>query len=722
MNVGAMAIPQVNRPNQQNGAPLGELRDELRLHEGPADFSGAPTWTLEDPLSGRFYRLGWLEMEMLARWHLDSAEAIQEGIQSSTTLEVDQQEIQNFARFLSGHRLLNVYGEKDLARLSEEKSQRKTSPLKWLLKNYLFLRVPICSPDRFLDRTLPIAKFFISKFFICLTLMAAVLGGVLVSHQWSAFTHTFLYFFSFEGIVLMGVALFLTKLLHELGHAYSCKLFGGRVATMGVAFLVLWPVLYTDTSGSWRLKRKHQRMMIGAAGVLVEIIVAVWAMFIWSFLADGVWRSLAFMLSTTWVLSLLINLSPFMRFDGYFLFSDFLGMPNLQQRAFAYTRWQLREWLFGFKEAAPEYFSSTMRKILLFYSVGTWVYRLFLFIGIALMVYHFAFKVLGIVLFTLEMLVFVLLPVFKELKEWSARRSNMSLNRNAMLSMGLLVVLICLVFIPWRGEVSASAILRAEQQSLMFVPENAQLVEIAVEQNTSVKKGERLFRFYSPELEKEALALRQQLIALEKQNKVSQFDKEASSSLSMVREELASVPSRLLASSLRVDGLTVVAPFDGYVADLSEQFAVGNWLSSGEWLATVVGQQGNLVEAFIEESDLSRIKEGNLARFIPENSAYPEVTLRLNKIEETAVSRLSSAPELSSVYGGEIASKKEHGDTAPHPEKAIYRAYFVSIGDQNTQTPNFVMRGKVVVEGEPQSVVSQLWRRVYSVVIREMSF
>lgn len=702
---------------------LGELRNELRLFEGPVERGGAPTWTLEDPLSGQFYRLGWQEMEILARWSLASPAAIVEDIRRHLTLDIDLQDVKTFYAFLSRHHLLKTHSDNAAQQLADAKKQRQLSPLRWLLKHYLFIRVPLFRPDAFLEKTLPIARFFVSPIFLLMSLLALLAGGFLVSRQWGVFTHTFLHFFSFEGAVMMMVALSFTKMLHELGHAYTCKYFGGRVATMGVALLVLWPVLYTDTSSSWRLKNRRRRMLIGAAGVMVEIVVAAWAIFLWNFLPDGVWRSLAFMLGTsTWLLSLLVNLSPFMRFDGYFLLSDLLGIANLQQRAFAFTRWQLREWLFGFKDAAPEVFSTAMQRVLLLYSFVTWVYRLFLFIGIALMVYHFAFKLLGIFLFIVEMAVFVMSPIMREIKEWYLRRSRLSWNKHTLISMGLLLLIVGLLFVPWRGEVVAYGVLRAEQESRLYVPEGARLQTISVSAREKVQQGQVLFLFSSPELEKEQDDLEIRIATLKKQIEVSQFDHHASANLQMVREELKASSKRLVTLSEQMALLSIRAPFDGVMAEVSDQFQVGSWLSSGAWLGTLIGTKGRWLEAFVDDVDVGRIQQGDDAYFIPENVSYHVLPARLISIEDAALSYLSSAPELASVYGGPIASVKGKGsNSVPLSENVLYRV-FLSLEDPTIEQASFVIRGKVVVDATPQSLASKVWTRVVSVLIRESSF
>ena len=181
------------------------------------------------------------------------------------------------------------------------------------------------------------------------------------------------------------------KIAHELGHAIVAKHYGLRVSSMGVALLVLFPVLYTDNTDAWRLTDQRKKLQIVLAGLMVEFHIALLALFSWTVVEDGPLRSAAFFLATSSLVgSLLVNLSPFMRFDGYYALADF-GMQNLQPRAFELARWQVRQWLFGLPENPPA-FSATKHYFLVFYSFATWIYRFFLFLGIALLVYFFAFK------------------------------------------------------------------------------------------------------------------------------------------------------------------------------------------------------------------------------------------------------------------------------------------------------------------------------------------
>ena len=131
-------------------------------------------------------------------------------------------------------------------------------------------------------------------------------------------------------MLLYLVTLIFVKCLHELGHAFVAKHFGCRVSAIGIAFLVFFPFLYTDTTDAWRLRNHKERLLINFAGILTELHLALIATFAWAVLPDGGLKSVAFFIATTsWISSLVINVSPFMRFDGYYVFADWLKAENL---------------------------------------------------------------------------------------------------------------------------------------------------------------------------------------------------------------------------------------------------------------------------------------------------------------------------------------------------------------------------------------------------------
>lgn len=284
---------------------LPPLREELALCDGPRARSGMPTYSLYDPLRNRYYRFGWPQFEMLRRWRLGDPGRIADEVNSSTSLNVDPEDVLEVAMFLQGNNLVQVSGPAGLDVLAGQARAARRHWATWLLHNYLFLKIPLFHPDAFLKRTLKYVSFVFTRGYAISMLIGLVIGLYLISRQWESFLHTFSYFFSLQGLLFYGMALIFTKIIHEFGHAYTASYFGVRVPVMGFGLLVMMPVMYTDTSDAWKLTDNHKRMWINAAGFLAELSLAVLATLLWSFLPEGALKSVAFLLATTtWIMTM----------------------------------------------------------------------------------------------------------------------------------------------------------------------------------------------------------------------------------------------------------------------------------------------------------------------------------------------------------------------------------------------------------------------------------
>ena len=695
--------------------PLPPLREELALFPGPRAPDGAPTWTLHDPTSQRFFRMGWPELEMLSRWHLGDSVAVAEAVAGATTIPSRPEEVEALARFLWSQGLLQGEGPVALERLRQLAKASRPHWLLWLLKTYLFFRVSLVRPDWFLSATLPLVGLLYTRAFLVLTLLAGLTGGYLVARQWDAFLATFPHFFSLEGLALSGAALTGAKVLHELAHAYTARRFGCRVPSMGVVFLVMWPVLYTDVSEAWKLPSRRQRLAIGAAGMLAELALACYATLAWSFLPDGPARSAAFLLaSTTWLLTLLVNLNPLMRFDGYFLLSDALDVPNLQDRAFALARWRLRELLFGFGDPPPEVWPARTRRILLAYSYATWIYRFFLFLGIALLVYHLFFKLLGLFLMLVEIGWFIAKPIQSELRHWMERRGELRANRNALGTLALFLGMLAVVLVPWRGDVSAPAVLKAEQQSHLFVPKGARLAELRATPGASVAAGDLLFRFRSPDLANQLAQALQKLEVVRGRVQVQSLNRDLLEHSQATWRELEAAQAEVAALETEIARLDVTAPSAGVLVDLADPLAEGEWLREGVRLATLIDPRSSLIEAYVAEADLRRVREGAPGRFMADDSGA-WVEARVASVAAVS-SRVLGEASLASVHGGSVPTHQGR-DGVLVPETPVYRVLLRP--EAPLPAPPRVLRGTILVDGEAESIAARLWRIAVGVLIRE---
>ena len=181
-----------------------------------------------------------------------------------------------------------------------------------------------------------------------------------------------------------------------------------------------------------------------------------------------------------------------MRFDGYYVLADFLRVENLQPRAFSLAKWKLRQIIFGLNHEQPEKMNTNKINFLIFYAWSTWIYRFFLFLGIALLVYYFAFKLLGIFLFVVEIVWFILLPIFREMREWWRLRSNIYLSLQFARSILLLGALAFIIFYPWKSSQKTPAIYQSEKFIEIFPPINSQVKDIYITEKQIVKEDQKL--------------------------------------------------------------------------------------------------------------------------------------------------------------------------------------------------------------------------------------
>ncbi len=341
--------------------PLPELRPELRLAKGAAGYSGEPSWLIQDPIQGRNIQLDLASYETLAHWRESpTLDALVARVNANGRVSVDRSTVEKLVEFLHQNNLTVAPAKDGWRYYKTQREKQRHAPHTWLLHNYLFFRIPFWRPQHFLDRTLPAVRWLAAPAVQWMIAVAGLIGIYLVSRQWEDYLSTYQDFVSLEGIVLGALTLAGIKSAHELGHAYVAVNYGCRVPTMGAAFMLLAPMLYTDVSDAWKLRDRRQRMLIDSAGVRVELAIAAIALFMWPFLPEGPLKGAAFMLSAISLLtSLMINLNPFMRFDAYYLLSEFLQVENLQARAFAVGRWKLREWLFDLRHACPEEFPAS---------------------------------------------------------------------------------------------------------------------------------------------------------------------------------------------------------------------------------------------------------------------------------------------------------------------------------------------------------------------------
>lgn len=718
-----MTAQRTNGPGNPNGSAedvsLPQMRQELRLTSGAVDLAGNPTWLLFDPARYKYFQLGQRAFRILCEWSAGSMGRLKNRF-ALRNEQVESAEVEALIRFLYANNLAEKSADGSSQAYLKQLNSTNKSLLHKATHGYLFFKIPLFRPDRFLKATYPYVAFMFSRLTLTLITLLSALGLYVASRQWDEFWATFLHFFSIEGFFAYGAALVAVKILHELGHAYSAVRHNCRVPTMGVAFMVLFPLLYTDVTDAWRLKKRRDRLQIDFAGISVELIIAGLATFAWAFLPDGPMRSVAFFLATTsWILSLAVNLNPFMRFDGYHILADAMGVHNLQTRGFAFGKWKLRQLLFGLNDPVPEIVSRHHRVALIVYAYCTWIYRFFLFLGIALLIYNIAFKLLGVALAAIELIFFIGLPIYNEIAVWWKRRWDIVHSRRGALTLSLFAVLLALLLIPLPFRVALPALYQAHELVKIYPPVAGELTLLSVEEGHTISVDDPVLELRSRSL---AYQLRETSLRIDllRQRLARQVaDRQERANIQLNINTLIAEENRLRSIHSQNADLKLKAPISGVVTYVDDQVRAGDVVNRSNPLVEIASFKKMEIRAFVSETDRHRLKIGAAARFVPQDLFRPSIDAFVTEISEAGEQEVTTS-YFQSVYGGAIAVE-ESGDGRGKliPVEAIYQVRFF-IDDGESLITDKALTGTIHVEAKAESLGFRAFRQIAKVFLREL--
>lgn len=699
---------------------LPRLRQELVILPAPFAENGAPQWMLHDPVRNAFHLLGETAVKLLSYWDaVPPATVLDTAKRDNPDTEITSEHLSEMAEFILAQKLAVDPPGGDPESFARQEAASHPPLHEYIIHKYLYFRIPLFRPKAFLDKYASRFEIAFAPLTWKIIAMLGVIGLYFTSRQWDIFTTTFWYFFSLEGFLFYALSLVIIKALHELGHAFTAHHFGAKVPIIGVAFLVMFPVLYTDTTDAWRLTSRRQRLLIDSAGMIVELGIASLSLFLWSFLPDGPLRSAAFFAATTsWTLSLLVNLNPCMRFDGYYLLGDFFKVRNLQKQGFEMGRWVMRETLFALGAAKP--FPATPRQVfgLCTYAYVTWIYRFFLFIGIAILVHHIFPKAIGIILFTIEILWFICLPMWREIKKWWSLRMTILSRPRGRLTLGLWALALLIFFYPWQDTVRAPALIQPVHHTELFPPAAADIDAVYVTSGETVKTGQVLMRLTAPTLTHDLAQSEKRMALLQAQIARRSARLEDRRSGVTLDDQLRREEERAAGLRDLIGEMTLKAPHAGLVKSLPPTLHVGRSVTSTDRLMRIITPTEFELVAYPAENTATRITSGAALTFVSDDPLLPVYHGVTQTLSPTAQSIILDK-ELTSLYGGDLAVE-ENPEGALVPVRPVFKLRG-TLPEGDTKLTR-LHRGVVHVAATPESPASALYRRVVGILIRETDF
>jgi putative peptide zinc metalloprotease protein len=621
-------------------------------------FRGEIWYLVEDPFNNSFYRLRPEAYAFVGR--LSKDRTVEEVWRECLELDPDgapgQEEVIQLLGQLHHANLLHGSLPPDHVRIFERYRKRRQREKQFIWRHLMFARFPLWDPDAFLVRSLPLVRWMVRPWAVFLWLAVLVLAVKRLVEYPGGLGAQAMNLLAFENLLLLYTAIVLVKALHEFGHAYTCRLLGGEVHTMGLMLLVLSPLPYMDATASWAFRERWKRIAVASAGMVVELFVAALAALFWVAAADGAWRDLAFnIMVVASVSTLLFNLNPLLRYDGYYILADLIDVPNLHTRGQKHLRHLCERYLFGLRKSRSPANSLTEAFWLTTHGSLAGAYRTVVFAGIIFFV-STQYLLLGLLIALVCLISWLIIPAgkfIKYLSESPALQRNRS--RAVLTTVGLAAALAAFLgAVPLPQSMRAPGVLQAETHAEVSAATAGGVAEIRVESGTRVEPGTPLIALHNFELEREldtVLARQRELQVLWRQA-LHQSGRELAA-IEQAQEALLARQQRLEA---RVAGLVVRSPVAGIWTAPRSADLKGAWLERGAAVGHVVAGDRFVFSAIVSQRLVSRLfadetSRGRIRLAGQSRQAVPVERLVFIQAEQD---RLPSAA-LSVAAGGSLA-------------------------------------------------------------------
>jgi len=686
------------------------LLQHARLH--PHVYRGRRWFVLQDSISVRYHRLSPGAYALVHR--MDGVrtvqdlwdEACREGGDSIPT----QDEVVELLMQLHSNDLLHCDVSPDTAELFERYSKRKTQRLKQWITQPTSLRIPLIDPDVFLTHWVHrLAWIFSTKG--ALLWLAAVLPALLLAGQnWKELT------LNISDNVLSGSNLLVlvfvfpaVKAIHELGHGFAAKVWGGTVHEMGLMFLIFAPVPYVDVSSSYIFRSKYRRAVVGAAGMMAEVFLAAIAMYVWALVEPGVVRAVAFnVILIAGVSTLVVNGNPLLRYDGYFILSDLIEMPNLGQRGQRYLTYWSDRYMFGAKELQSPDETLSEKRWLMGYTIAAWCYRIFIMISITLFIAS-KFFIFGVILAIVVAIGTFVKPIWKSVKHL---RESATLHRyrarSIRLSFALVIIILSsalLVPLPLRTQ--SEGVVWLPDQALVRAGVNGTFKRWLVEPGTRVTKGAALLIMDDPQLVSELAVARAKVDEAEARFSVEHFVHTVQSGV--LRQQLEYERSALAQVHERYERLIVYSKVDGVLTVPKSQDMVGQYFKKGELLGYLMDKKQLVARVAVSQDNINLVR----TRFSAVELRFADAISRTYSVSVLreipgALDELPTAA-LSPNGGGHIPVDPKDSQGL----KTLDRVFFVDLSLPVDAIPDS-FGGRVFVRFDhiSEPLLSQMYRRL----------
>lgn len=692
------------------------LRSHARIHR--QTYREEVWYVLQDDIGGKYSRLSpeaMVIVEMMDGEH--TMQAIWE--RACERLGDDmptQDELIQLLGQLYQFNLMRSDGMPDIVDLHRRFKKDKRTKLLQYVKSPMSLKIPLFDPERFLNRTAWVGHMLYHPLSGMIWLATIIFACLSVGIYWEPLTENFSdQAFSTGNFLIIALIYPFVKLVHEFGHAYAIKRWGGEVHELGLMFLVFIPVPYVDASSSVVFRSKYQRMLVAGSGIMVEAFLASVALLLWVGAEPGLFRAVLFnIMLIGGVSTILFNGNPLLRFDAYYVLSDWLEIPNLGSRSNSYLGYWVRRYVMRIKD---EFSPSNSRKesVWLFsYSIASFIYRMIVMVAIAVFVATNLF-IVGVLLALWSLYMALGAPLVKLLRYiWQ----DMLMVRYRARVFSTIGVFLCLL-----GFVLAVPLPKFTLvQGIFWAPEDSQVtaganctVSNLVKNGGRVAQGDVIVQCESQEVRTNALVTKLRLNELLTRHRIAAAKDPTEARI--LKDEIQRTEVELSIAQERLDSLEIRAPISGALHLETPQDLVGRFLQRGTYLGYIQTDDTAVVRAVVSQDDVRDVRHDVLKvrarRAETVGIELAGVVLR----EVPAASKAIPSLALSVKGGGEVVLDLSSGSEP----QALDNWFQFDISIPSETAPRIGEKVYVRFEHSPVSFGERIYLSVRRAFLRQFS-
>jgi putative peptide zinc metalloprotease protein len=686
------------------------MRGHVHIHRHA--YRGQIWYVIEDRVGRRYHRFNAAAYRVI---NLLDGTRTMEAVWKRLTAELvdttpSQDEIINLLGQLHASDLIQCDIDPDVVELLDRRTHQQRRKFLSQYLNPLALRFPLWDPEQFLARLARRIRFLNSWWGVALWLLVVLPALFLTPMHWRDLTENFTErFLAFNNVLVVAVAFPLIKAMHELGHGLVTKLKGGEVHEMGIMLLVLFPIPYVDASSASAFVKKTDRMLVGAAGMLIELFVAALTFYVWLLLEPGLAKSIAYnVIVLASITTVLFNANPLLRYDGYYILADWAELPNLGTRSTRYWRYLADRYLLGVKQTDPPNDSPGERRWFLVYAPLALAYRLFVMSSIALFVAQKYF-IIGALIAIWGLVASLAIPLIKAAAAVTTQpRYTRQIPRTQGALWGVVTIILLLIFVvPAPYHTIARGVVWLPEQAILRAESKGFVSQVVAKSGDSLVPGAPVLVSDEPSL---SAGLKAQAARVAEAR--ARYDAAWGvnpAQAAQLKDELRREEAVLDRLQDEANHQTVRAAVSGnLILDRADDLP-GRFIKKGEMVGYVVGEYVPIVRVVVPQSDVEQIGLATRSAevMLPQDiaSTWPAKVVR----EVPAAGKELPSPALSQGSGGEIPT-----DPRDQQGKKTLQSLFEFELQLPASTPALYLGSRVYVRFEhpPEPIGVRGWQAV----------